>query len=365
MPGLQSDEQTVIKYKKYDKGQNPASGKKIRPSELSRSAKAPTEDWRKVPRIVERHDLKDASFQTGSAVGPDEPLFQPFPSRVFFSGYKPSQTYSCALSFRNNDMVARRMRVVPPESPCLTVAKAKGGGDEGGKVASGMEVSYTVTFAPDADSRQEYKGEILVCTERETFAVPVICQGTSAKLDFPDEIVFKPTPAKASTPQIFLVTNGGDRSANLVLLCSPPFSISPSSALLQPGGMLQCTVLFSPASEGLHEGELEVQQEGGPLTTTGLRGHGCELDVSVVPSVAAFLPTYLHQHCQFSFRMSNKSNRPVNFKWRQNETPDVDFAHATARLTAASLHRPAADIRTPESVSDCSSDGEEGRGALC
>lgn len=74
--------------------------------------------------------------------------------------------------------VARRMRVIPPESPCLRVAKVKGGGEEGGKVASGMEVAYTVTFLPDAESREDFKGEILVSTERETFAVPVTGQGT-------------------------------------------------------------------------------------------------------------------------------------------------------------------------------------------
>lgn len=69
------------------------------------------------------------------------------------------------------------MRVVLPESPRLVVTKLKGAGNAEGKVASGMEVVYTVTFLPDEDCRHEYKDHILVCTERETFAVPVLAVG--------------------------------------------------------------------------------------------------------------------------------------------------------------------------------------------
>lgn len=82
------------------------------------------------------------------------------------------------------------MRVVPPESPRLSVTKVKGGGNAEGKVASGMEVVYTVTFLPDEECRHEYKDHILVCTERETFAVPVLAVG----------MLFRPIPFPRYNP---------------------------------------------------------------------------------------------------------------------------------------------------------------------
>jgi hypothetical protein len=77
----------------------------VRPSELTTTKQGMVEDWREVPRIVERHPLEIASFKLVSAVEPDEPLFQPFPSVLVFNGYKPYQPSSCLVTFRNNDTV--------------------------------------------------------------------------------------------------------------------------------------------------------------------------------------------------------------------------------------------------------------------
>lgn len=51
-------------------------------------------------------------------------------------------------------------------------------------------------------------------------------------------------------------------------------------------------------------GELEVRQEGGPVTVTQLAGQAVELEVSLLPPIAKFLPTYLHQRCQATFRFA-------------------------------------------------------------
>jgi hypothetical protein len=79
---------------------------------------------------------------------------------------------------------ARRVRVLPPLSPHLSVARSKGGGEDGSKVASGMEVTYTVTFTPDEDCRHDFRGELLVVTEREKFVVPVIGIGGPSQSTF-------------------------------------------------------------------------------------------------------------------------------------------------------------------------------------
>jgi hypothetical protein len=49
-------------------------------------------------------------------------------------------------------------------------------------------------------------------------------------------------------------------------------------------------------------GELEVAYDGGDVTVTSLRGEGSELDIAILPPNVAFVPTYVHQRCQVSFR---------------------------------------------------------------
>lgn len=63
--------------------------------------------------------------------------------------------------------------------------------------------------------------------------------------------MFKGTPAKGSSTHSFLVTNSGERTARLSLSCSPPFSITPSSAAVQAGEMLRCHLHFTPMTQGL------------------------------------------------------------------------------------------------------------------
>jgi hypothetical protein len=56
--------------------------------------------------------------------------------------------------------VARRVRVLPPDTPLLSVRLAKGpaaaggGGGDSGKVASGIEVAYTVAFRPESQGER-------------------------------------------------------------------------------------------------------------------------------------------------------------------------------------------------------------------
>ena len=50
-----------------------------------------------------------------------EPLFQPFPPEIIFRGYEPYHTYEILLTLRNNDKVARRIKLLPPSVPLFGV----------------------------------------------------------------------------------------------------------------------------------------------------------------------------------------------------------------------------------------------------
>lgn len=77
------------------------------------------------------------------------------------------------------------------------------GKDESSKVAAGMEVSFVVTFRPE--STEDYAYNLVVCTEREKFVVPVIAAGAAPALDLPDLVEFEPTPVKMPSSQVCVV----------------------------------------------------------------------------------------------------------------------------------------------------------------
>ncbi len=75
--------------------------------------------------------------------------------------------------------VPRRVKIEKPASAYISVRRVRGStSDESGKVAPGMEIAYAVTFT--AESAEDHAAELVVCTERERFLVPVTCIGRCA-----------------------------------------------------------------------------------------------------------------------------------------------------------------------------------------
>lgn len=144
--------------------------------------------------------------------------------------------------------VARRVKVLQPDTPNLKVRRVKGTAAEN-KVASGMEVAYSVTYTPD--SLDHFNYDLVVCTEREKFLVPCTVTGSKAALDFPDHLEFAMTPAKCSSSQACLVTNVGSIAADFTLTAYPPFHAEPARAQLPPGDTMQCSVQYTPRSPGI------------------------------------------------------------------------------------------------------------------
>ena len=137
-----------------------------------------------------RHALMLPHYQDTS-LDVDQALFQPFPSEVTFQQFEPHKTYEFPLQLRNNDRVARVIKVTHQDSPYFSVSCQK---STGSKVAPGMETTCLVSFTPD--ERKDYQHELVCITEREKFVVPVRAIGARALLDFPDEINFSAAPVK-------------------------------------------------------------------------------------------------------------------------------------------------------------------------
>lgn len=227
--------------------------------------------------------------------------------------------------------VPRRVKVLPPDTPYFSIRRSTAPGkDEGNKIAAGMEVTFIVTFSPE--STEDYAYNLVVCTEREKFIVPLIAAGAAPALDLPDLIEFEATPAKMEAKQVVLVRNVGAQASSFSLATHGPFGVSPSQGFLAPGEMLQLQITFRPASHQRYEGELEVQYANGHCVHAQLLGHGSELDVGLSQELVTLLPTYVTKMSQRTFKVVNNSDVAVQFAVKQHPSVDLEEARKADRL---------------------------------
>ena len=189
------------------------------------------------PPIIEVLNMADYTHNTTCQVNVDDPIFQPFPTLLQYEKFEALEQYESVLSFRNNDTVARRIKILPLGVPFLSLTAASDGYDQSGKVAPGMEIKFLVKFAPT--KRVDYKHDIVVCTEREKFVVPFRAIGARAVFDFPDKITFDAAPVKCASTKTILVRNVGETASSFTLDTDAPFSIEPSAGFLAVGESMQ------------------------------------------------------------------------------------------------------------------------------
>lgn len=208
------------------------------------------------PQIKTFLNLSHFSHHIDSVVPVDEPLFRPSPGYIGFTNFEGLQTYDAPLSLRNQDNVARRVKVMPPDSSFFEVLPGKGrqrnaGGD---KVAPGMEISFIIRFKPDATI--DYSYDLVVVTERENFNIPIRATGGSAILDLPDVVDFGTTPVRYESTKTVLMRNVGEKPTKFLLKTVPPFRTSVLDGYLEVESSMQVDVLFRPDKAESYEREL-------------------------------------------------------------------------------------------------------------
>ena len=182
-------------------------------------------------------DIGEFSHHTTSSVDVGLPIFQPYPPELVFQEYVPMSTYSMVVTFRNNDSVPRRMKVLPLSSRFFDLKRTKVTAKGTARVAAGMEISYTVVFKPETNG--DYECDMVCVTEREKFIVPIRARGTVACLECPDVVNFDVVPVRSPTEKTFLVRNIGTKPVHLATKISSPFTVTPSDCFLQPGSQAQ------------------------------------------------------------------------------------------------------------------------------
>ncbi len=76
----------------------------------------------------------------------DEPMFQPYPSEIYFQKFEPFNVYEVPLQLRNNDKVPRLVKVTQVDTPYFKIITDA---DAHQKVSPGLAVEYKIQFLPE------------------------------------------------------------------------------------------------------------------------------------------------------------------------------------------------------------------------
>ncbi|CAF3321831.1 unnamed protein product [Rotaria socialis] len=285
-----------------------------------------------LPKIISLSDMAETSLQTTTKVDIDEPLFQPYPSDITFQKYEPFNTYEVPLLLRNNDKVARIVKVSQADTPYFTIVTPPNAYQ---KVAPGVALVFRIQFKPE--EQRDYAHEILVATEREKFLVPIRAIGARAILDFPDSITFPTTAVKSNNmSKVLFVRNIGNREARFVLQINKPFHVSPENGLLSVGESMQVTIDFHPTVNGEMKDELVILYDTGEKVYVNAYGVAQDINVRLEKRSIHFENTYLEMVNQRTVTLSNRSDQLVHFQWKQYATEREEEQHKLRQLHALS-----------------------------
>ncbi|KAI5082267.1 hypothetical protein GOP47_0002010 [Adiantum capillus-veneris] len=287
--------------------------------------------------IIEQHNLTDQAYQLVSSVPEEEPLFQPFPQEVIFSGYDPFRKYTAVLQLRNNDKAMRRVQVLTVDPETITVHQPYDQGNEmfvgmgTNKVACGMKVTYIVTFCPESD--EDYQSELVVVTDREKFIVPVKCFGRKPVLSVPDEVVFPPTPVKCLSKKNFIIQNVGTKNCTFNITASGAFSVRPTDGYIDKGCFTVCELTFEPVEARSHEEDLKIfYTQCNQCIISKVLGAGCELNIGLSMGLASMPVTFIGKSISANVQLINESSSVVQFVWpefhdkcKKKEIKDATF----------------------------------------
>ncbi|KAG2469946.1 HYDIN protein, partial [Polypterus senegalus] len=280
------------------------------------------------PPILELFDMSETTHQKFSMVDVDQPLFQPFPSEIWFQNYAPCETYDFPLALRNNDKIPRLVKVIQEDSPYFKVVSPL---DVCNKVAPGMASIFHILFTPEEN--KDYTQQLLCITEREKFVIPVKAIGARAILDFPDQLNFSNCPVKCCCQKTLLVRNIGNREARFTLSTQSPFSVDPVMATLGIGDSMQVTVEFLPKWNGDHSEDLILHYDTGEDIYIALYGAASDVNVRLNKSSVIIEKTYVSLTNQRSLTIYNRSDIIVHYKWKSLATQEEEDEEKT-RLTS-------------------------------
>lgn len=262
--------------------------------------------------------MQDHTSQYQSSVAVDDSIFQPNPSEIIIDEYEPFGIHQVKLALRNRDTVSRRVKIEPPDSPFFSISAprstSKNVALQDGRVAAGMEICFILTFKPQ--ERKDYFLDLVCCTERENFIVPVKVKGTFASLSFPELIDFKVCPVKAVNHKAISVHNKGTIASKFVFSTTDNFKILPRTAFVGVNQALQLDLEFTPTEIKSYDGLIRIENENGAVKNCRLLGEGKNIEIFLSQPMVELDPAYISLTSQAVVKIKNASDFPVKFQWK-------------------------------------------------
>ncbi|XP_030612582.1 deleted in lung and esophageal cancer protein 1 isoform X2 [Archocentrus centrarchus] len=217
------------------------------------------------PRTKVKAEPERKCTEEKSQADEPAPVFLAMPSLVVFTNYSVGHVYETALELKNLTSSSRQIRVIPPTTPYFSLGLGRFPG-EGGIVAPGMSCKYMLRFAPD--SLADYKDFIVVEAQAEDpFVVPVEAWRPPPILTLPRVldcgycliggvkfVEFLCQNVGLSSGTFCIIPKHQWPASNLRSLArtyfseQPPFAVSPSLFVLQPGEATVVEVVFFPTT---------------------------------------------------------------------------------------------------------------------
>ncbi|XP_029979404.1 deleted in lung and esophageal cancer protein 1 isoform X2 [Sphaeramia orbicularis] len=214
-----------------------------------------TKEW------VKEHEQK--AMERKSSSQDPIPVFLAKPPVVFFTDYSVGHVYETTLELKNLTSSSRHVRVIPPTTAYFSIGLGRFPG-EGGIVAPGLSCKYTVRFAPD--SLADFEDFIVVETQAEhLLLVPIEARRPPPVLTLPRVldcgycliggvkfVEFLCQNVGLSTGTFCVIPKNQWPASNLRSVSrtyfseQPPFAVSPSLFVLQPGEATVVEVVFFP-----------------------------------------------------------------------------------------------------------------------
>ncbi|EGR30730.1 hypothetical protein IMG5_124970 [Ichthyophthirius multifiliis] len=245
------------------------------------------------------------------------------------------------FKLRNKDKVARRVKIIQPDSrlfqviPALSnqslgqsqISNQKQTETEkkyiGNKIAPGMEASFIIKFSPEA--KIDYHYDLIVVTEREEFIIPIYAIGKRAMIEFPDILDFGQCPVKYLTEKPIIIRNVGEKATKWSLTLPSEFEVDKKEGVLEYEKNEQIVLKFFPK-------ETQLYKNKGILEYDNLKAF-FSLKADVQNHLVYFSTnsisleeSYIGLRSQGTVKIFNKSPVKIDFEWRtfQSENEEME-----------------------------------------
>ncbi|GAB1599203.1 hypothetical protein Ahia01_000197500, partial [Argonauta hians] len=264
----------------------------------------------RIPEKLELLAMEDSIIQKISAVNICEPIFQPFPSEIFFQQFEAYKKYEISFLLTNMDNVPRIVSVTQEVSPYFEVIHPP---EAHQKVAPGLTLTFTVLFRPLEN--KDYEHEITCTTEREKYVVPIRAIGARAIVDIPDEIHFQICPVFMTSTKTILLRNIGNKDAKFSFFVLPPFSVSQVYGNIPINNNSQIDIEFNPTVVGKHDGHLYLRYDTGEVLYIALHAIAQDINIRLDKNSVRIDNTFISLTNQKTIFIQNRSDVVAKFKW--------------------------------------------------